>query len=108
MGFAPLVLAAVAVTLASAARIPSTPTLTASALKSSSSPGSKFECGVKGYGKIDSYDYNGTAAIISLSSCGAKCKADSQCVSFAFGPGYCLKYKQTVYERFLVGDHSRC
>jgi len=55
-------------------------------------------CGVKGYNKAggDAYDYDGTASLANLASCGARCTSQSQCVAFAFGDGACLLYDKSV------------
>jgi hypothetical protein len=53
-------------------------------------------CGEKGYSIGDSYYYDGSGANANLAACGAICKADSQCQSFAFGGKECELYTQTV------------
>lgn len=61
------------------------------------------QCGVKGYDKTLAYSYDGTAANANYASCSAKCKADSKCLSFAFGSNQCLLYKVAVYATSLQG-----
>lgn len=53
-------------------------------------------CGVKGYDKKTAYYYDGNAADANFAVCSAKCKADSKCVSFAFGSDQCLLYSYNV------------
>jgi hypothetical protein len=96
MKFSHSILAALAVVSAVAS-----PAKRATTTKAAAATGA--QCGVKGYDKTASYSYDGTAADANFVSCSAKCKADSKCLSFAFGSSQCLLYKVSVYENRLPG-----
>jgi len=50
-------------------------------------------CGAHGYSKkTNAYFYQKSASLATVSACGARCKADHECKSFAVGDGACMTY----------------
>lgn len=88
----------------------STTTTTAAATSATSSGG--LTCGVAGYDKTSSYNYDGSGTTANLASCSSKCNADSKCLSFAFGSGACMLYSVAAYVALCpsltdYADHSQ-
>jgi PAN domain len=59
-------------------------------------------CGVNGYSIVNSYYYDGSGTMANLAACGAKCQADPNCMSFAFGGVECDLYTQDVASNVYV------
>jgi hypothetical protein len=88
----------------------SSTTTTAATTSATSSGG--LTCGVAGYDKTSSYNYDGSGTTANLASCSSKCNADSKCLSFAFGSGACMLYSIAAYVALCpsltdYADHSQ-
>ncbi len=70
----------------------SSSTISSRTSSTSSTPTASLTCGVAGYDKTATYNSDGSVTNANLNACSAKCKADSQCLSFAIGSGDCLLY----------------
>ena len=66
--------------------------------------GSQASCNVRGYdnGNPTAYFYSTKNKYRSNAACGARCAADSECQSYAFGDDTCLGYTSTVYVAFSL------
>ena len=54
-------------------------------------------CQIRGYDRgKQAYKYLSKSSLANEAACGAQCKSDSQCRSFAVGAGACLLYSATV------------
>jgi hypothetical protein len=83
-------------TTSSTMTTPTSSVTSSSSSTSSTSPVASPSCGVKGYDKINTYNFDGKAADANFAVYSARCKADSKCASFTFGNGQCLLYKANV------------
>ena len=66
--------------------------------------GSQASCNVRGFdkGNPTAYFYSTKKKYRSNAACGARCAADSECQSYAFGDDTCLGYTSTVYVALLL------